>query len=405
MSDVFVSYRREDESSVAVLVAALRDSGLSVWWDRDIALNTPWESTIEHQLEIARVAIVAWSREAVISENVKSEARRARQKGKLLQVFLEDCEPPLFFGERQGLSLNNWTGDTKHSKFVTLLSAIQAVKAGKRPTTGVGYKPKKRTSWVVRSVASLALAIAVIGVLLNTNSLRDWICSSDGAPGFYCISTQSGGTAVGTSFKEPEAVAWSSALDRNSRSVFEQFLFDYPDSEYSNRARERLNGLHYERIVLGPLNKEIEYYGIQSIFGAGQVSSLTELATWDTYEAREWPGMKIAFNESSNILRVQLTEESKSFFESYQIFDRRLNLFSMTQMEVVRHLGSPHRQTSWDGGVQLWYFADDEGAIMFQISGRGAVTSKESGVARINLYFTSNLSKGDYIIIDRFSDQ
>ena len=55
--------------------------------------------------------IVAWSPAAVASDNVKAEARRARQQGRLLQVFVEACEPPLFFGERQGVDLAGWTGD------------------------------------------------------------------------------------------------------------------------------------------------------------------------------------------------------------------------------------------------------------------------------------------------------
>ena len=110
MADVFVSYKREDLPAVHILVAGLRRCGLSVWWDQDIRADEPWELTIERELEGAKAAIVAWSPASVASENVKAEARRARGQGKLVQVFIAPCDPPLFFGERQGVDLKHWSG-------------------------------------------------------------------------------------------------------------------------------------------------------------------------------------------------------------------------------------------------------------------------------------------------------
>ncbi len=111
MSDVFVSYKRENLSKVGTLVEALRAEGVKVWWDQDVPPGAPWEETIERQLTAAKAVIVAWSPAAVASDNVRAEARRARQLGRLLQVFVEACEPPLFFGERQGVDLSAWSGD------------------------------------------------------------------------------------------------------------------------------------------------------------------------------------------------------------------------------------------------------------------------------------------------------
>jgi hypothetical protein len=69
---------------------------------------------------------VAWSPAAVSSENVKAEARWAKRKGRLLQVFVEACEPPLFFGERQGVDLKRWSGASSEPSFRSLLAAIHA---------------------------------------------------------------------------------------------------------------------------------------------------------------------------------------------------------------------------------------------------------------------------------------
>src|SRR5580658_6767474 len=144
MAEVFISYKREDNPAVQPLVQALRGNGLTVWWDQDIEPTAPWELTIERELLAAKAVIVAWSPTAVVSENVKAEARRARRLGKLVQVFIEPCDPPLFFGERQGVSLHGWGGNVSDHRFQTVVAAAQAVVAGKAPPEGVGYAPAKR---------------------------------------------------------------------------------------------------------------------------------------------------------------------------------------------------------------------------------------------------------------------
>jgi adenylate cyclase len=126
MTEVFVSYKRENLAAVGRLVAALRAEGVGVWWDQDIAPNAPWEATIERELAAAKLVIVAWSPAAVASDNVKAEARWARGQGRLLQVFVEACEPPLFFGERQGVDLKSWSGEATDPAFRTLLQAVRA---------------------------------------------------------------------------------------------------------------------------------------------------------------------------------------------------------------------------------------------------------------------------------------
>ena len=125
MSDVFVSYKRENSAAVRRLVEALRAEGLEVWWDVDIPPHAPWEQTIERNLTAAKIVIVAWSRAAISSDNVKAEARWARRNERLLQVFVETCEPPLFFGERQGVDLTSWSGAALDPAFRALLSVVR----------------------------------------------------------------------------------------------------------------------------------------------------------------------------------------------------------------------------------------------------------------------------------------
>src|SRR5206468_4763930 len=110
MSDAFLSYSREDGARVSRLGAALREGGLDIWWDEDIPPSAPWEATIEKALADAKTVVVCWSPASVASENVRSEARVAREDRRLIQLFLKPCTPPLFFGERQGIDLSSWRG-------------------------------------------------------------------------------------------------------------------------------------------------------------------------------------------------------------------------------------------------------------------------------------------------------
>ena len=126
MPDVFLSYKREDAAAAAKLVEGLRDIGLDVWWDSDIPAGAAWEATIERALVEAKVVIVCWSKAAVASDNVRSEARWAREQGRLIQLFVEPCSPPLFFGERQGLDVSDWSGDRTDLHFQRLVSEIRA---------------------------------------------------------------------------------------------------------------------------------------------------------------------------------------------------------------------------------------------------------------------------------------
>jgi hypothetical protein len=162
MADVFISYKRDDLGSVQKLVAALRSAGLSVWWDHNIAPDAPWEATIEKELDAASAVIVAWSQAAVASDNVRAESRRARQRGKLIQVFVEPCEPPLFFGERQGVDLKGWSGDASDRRFQTILTGVRAIMTDQRPPEGVGYVTRAHSGWMFPVAVAVFAIVAVV---------------------------------------------------------------------------------------------------------------------------------------------------------------------------------------------------------------------------------------------------
>lgn len=55
MTEVFVSYKREDETRVALVVKTLESAGLSVWSDCGISGGEEWRANIErHSIRRSR---------------------------------------------------------------------------------------------------------------------------------------------------------------------------------------------------------------------------------------------------------------------------------------------------------------------------------------------------------------
>ena len=142
MPEIFISYSRDDLSRIYGLVSALRAEGFKVWWDQDIEPNAPWADTIEEKLRAARLVITAWSPTAITSDNVKAEARWAKDHGKLLQVFVHPCRPPFFFGELQGIDLTDWFEANDGTRLEKVVQAARAYLKGKGARSRVPHMRK-----------------------------------------------------------------------------------------------------------------------------------------------------------------------------------------------------------------------------------------------------------------------
>lgn len=146
MSDVFVSYKAEDQRRVRPLIEALEAEGLSVWWDAEIGGGAAWRQSIEEELDAARCVIVVWSKRSAAPEGtfVHDEASRAMERRVYLPVKIDNVRPPLGFGERQALTLNRWQGKRDDPRYQAVLCAVRAIMEGKTPQTlahshGVGF--------------------------------------------------------------------------------------------------------------------------------------------------------------------------------------------------------------------------------------------------------------------------
>lgn len=155
---VFVSYAREDHGAAQTLAAALAESGLSVWWDRQLAGGDDFADVIAAQLAAARVVLVLWSHASVNSSFVRDEAARARDAGKLLPLRIEDVQPPLGFGTIHTLDLIGWDGDRGDPGWRALVADLQRG-PGARPAPPVA----PHAAW--RGRRRVLLAGALVPVL------------------------------------------------------------------------------------------------------------------------------------------------------------------------------------------------------------------------------------------------
>ena len=108
MSDIFLSYDRDDRPRVELLAALLEQRGWSIWWDRDIRAGEDYRSTILAALGASRCVIVVWSRNSIASPWVRDEAEVARRRTALVPVRIDPVEPPLGFGQLQTADLTDW---------------------------------------------------------------------------------------------------------------------------------------------------------------------------------------------------------------------------------------------------------------------------------------------------------
>ena len=111
MSDVFISYARSTATQAQAVAEALRGLGYTVWIDDDLPAHRTYSRVIEEQMTAAKAAVVIWSADAVKSEWVLSEANRAREDRKLVQVSTDTARLPMPFDTIQCADMAGWSGD------------------------------------------------------------------------------------------------------------------------------------------------------------------------------------------------------------------------------------------------------------------------------------------------------
>jgi hypothetical protein len=123
-SDVFVSYKREERARVLPLIQRLRDLGLTVWFDANLEAGTQFDEEILNELAAARAHLVCWTRAAVESRWIRSEAAIGAGRSILLPVFLEACQPRPPFNIDHIEDLADWDGSATHEGWLKVLARL-----------------------------------------------------------------------------------------------------------------------------------------------------------------------------------------------------------------------------------------------------------------------------------------
>ena len=151
MSDIFISYKREEQPVARKLADALEGEGWTVWWDPKLRAGERFNDVIETALNEAKCVIVLWSKRSVESLYVKDEATHALKRKKLVPVTIQQVELPFRFEELHTPSLCDWDGSKDASAFLRLVEDI-AAKLGSRVTKDEKGRPDDTQSTPERAL-------------------------------------------------------------------------------------------------------------------------------------------------------------------------------------------------------------------------------------------------------------
>ena len=168
MSDIFISYAREDRAKAEILVKRLTSEGFLVWWDPNIRFGTDFLEVIKKKLNKAKCVIVLWSKTSVTSGYVIYEATKGKDRNILVPVLIEDVEIPEVFRDINTANLADWTGESSHSEFVKLLEAIRKIL----------HRPLTELVWKI-IVACLAILITLALVIMISGRPPDLILTGE----------------------------------------------------------------------------------------------------------------------------------------------------------------------------------------------------------------------------------
>jgi hypothetical protein len=233
MSDVFISYKHEDEARVEMFQAALKAAGLNVWWDKHIPGGYRWRQRIQSELESAKCVLVVWSEHSTgpTADIVIDEANRGRRRGVLLQVRIDDVGLPLGFGEHQALELIGWNGNSADPRFQDVVAALKAIVAGTAIPVPQALPRSKRGIWPAATVVAFALTSALLVSFAGESKA---IC---GIPGVHGLCGRFGMGGV----PSPDDEALWTRRKSGDCEALRLYLQRFPLGAYSAEANSRLH--------------------------------------------------------------------------------------------------------------------------------------------------------------------
>jgi formylglycine-generating enzyme required for sulfatase activity len=151
MSDVFISYKREEQPIARQLAEALENKGWEIWWDPQLQAGEYFDDVIEQALIDTKCVVVIWSKRSVKSRFVKDEATYALNEGKLVPIQIEDVHLPFRFANLHTVSLIGWDGSDDDPGYKKMIHDVSVV-LGSSPSDRDDRKPRESLSSVRESL-------------------------------------------------------------------------------------------------------------------------------------------------------------------------------------------------------------------------------------------------------------
>jgi hypothetical protein len=232
MSDIFVSYKREDRDLVEPLARALEGEGFSVWWDPELPIGQSYASSIRSELSEARAVIPVWTSQSVHSEWVQEEATHGKRRGVLFPVRLEAVDPPIGFTMVETADLSDWAeGDASHPEWSRLLEQLHAklrsgsaaprseakrvVSTRTRPGLDLSVLVGSRTA-VIATLGAIVMVAVIAFVLLRDGPET---VADEGAPAADESATPAAGPALPRDVPAPVVAAGANSSMSEARPL------------------------------------------------------------------------------------------------------------------------------------------------------------------------------------------
>ena len=124
LSDIFLSYNREDQQTARLFAERFEANGLHVWWDSTLRAGEAYDEVTEAALRSAKAVVVLWSLRAVASRWVRAEATVAQRNQTLVPCMIEPCERPIMFELTQTADLSYWNGAEHDPRWQAFLADV-----------------------------------------------------------------------------------------------------------------------------------------------------------------------------------------------------------------------------------------------------------------------------------------
>lgn len=124
MTDVFISYKREERAGVERIAQALSDLELNVWYDVRLTAGKQWSPEIDHHAHKSWAMVVCYTPAALTSKWVRHEIEIGLAGDKLVPLFLTPCDLPEDLKAIHTLDLKDWGGGFSHPGFRALVKRL-----------------------------------------------------------------------------------------------------------------------------------------------------------------------------------------------------------------------------------------------------------------------------------------